>query len=327
VSPKSSVFGSGGLEPRVERLDLLPTPGCQWEIEPRPFRSKATWHAANLERAFGGDSTIDPVNGGLRLLLVQATVEGVGPIKVRPVFFDENANRVMFESRHLCGSSNPRGTFTIEEFLVDPRLAPRPSEIRYFGLERVVPESARLASQAAQTEAKARGLHILPPPRLGETYGFDLPTADGKSTRTDDFRGKFLVVAVWGPRHSSTASLFFLKSALKAAKPDEVAVVGVSFDGSIDDARETFAGLDRDDPLVVIPNEAITRRIWSEGAEIAQVPTFFLLDRDGKLRFVCNTLKLRDSLALLIGRPKLKSLLHGKPSGPRLLNPPTRQSP
>lgn len=329
ASPRSSVFGSGGLMPRAERLDLLPTPGCLWEIEPRPLRIPGSWHATNLERAFGGDATIDPAHGGLRFLLVQSTAHGVGPTQVRPVFFDENANRVMFDARPLSSSSNPRGTFTMEDFLVDPKHALPPAKIKYFGLERVVPQAALLASKAAQAEASQQRLSILPAPELGQTYHFDLPTIEGKRIRTEDFEGKYLVVAVWGPRLRlpNTFGLFLLKNQLKDVKPDEVAIVGVSFDGSVENARESFATIGRDGPLVVIPNDPTTRRIWAEGAQIAEVPTFYLVDRMGKPRIISKLSDITRSVDLLLGRTNTHKFARTSSARPRLVKPPARQSP
>ncbi len=324
--PANFTGGSGGLGPRADRADLLPAPGCDWAIEPRPFRLGGQWHSTTLDRALGGYPAIDPANGGLRYLLIQSTRQGESAINLRPVFFDAEANRQVPRRAGGGSSRGSGGEFSMSEFHLDPDRQFTPAKVAYFGIERVASDAARLLVEAAQREAKEKGMAILPPPRLGAPYPFDLPTVDGRRLRSGDLRGKVVLVAVWGPDGMSRIGLMTVKKVREDNKGDDLAIVGISFDGSAEDARGAFAKTCSDGPLVVIPNQATARRIWSDGAQIDHLPMFFLVDREGVLRFNCRAFDLQGCIDTLFGRPKRspfsKSIRVFKPA-PRAPRAPT----
>ena len=309
--------GSGGLMPKADRTDLLPSPGCEWEIEPRPFRPGHNWHKTDPDRALGGYSTTDPATGGLRYLLIQSTRNRAAEIHLRPVFFDEAANRMVPDRRPLGSSKGPEAVFAMEEFVFEPFRKVDASKVAYFGLERVVPEAARMLAEATQQEAKEKGVAILPEPRLGQPYPFDLADVDGKPIRAADFKGKAVVVTIWGPGGFGNIGLIYAKKLRESYKADEVAFVGISFDGSAEEAKQSFAKMGPDGPLVVIPNDPTTRRLWIDGSRVDQIPKFFLVDREGVLRFLCHAYELKDSVDILFGRavrPPFTTIRPGKPA-------------
>jgi hypothetical protein len=270
-------------------------------IEPRPFRLGDDWLSGDPERYLVGYSAVDPATGGLRYLLVQSARQGGSAIDLRPVFFDEEANRQVPRNIGRCASG---GECITGQYALDPARQLTPEKVAYFGVERVVPDADRLLVEAAQREAKEKGMAILPPPRVGEPYPFDLPAIDGKRLRSGELRGKVVLVAVGGPGGSTVAQLRWIKRVREANPTDEIAIVGVSFDGSAEDARTTFADSGAEDRLVVVPNDPKARRIWREGAEIAHIPTFFLIDREGVLRFTCRSFELQDRIDILFGRAR-----------------------
>ena len=299
--------GSGGLGLRADRTDLTPAPGCYWVIEPRQFRLGNEWHSTDPERALGGYPAIDPTSGGLRYLLVQSTRQGGAALELRPVFFDEAANRQVPRVVGGGSSSGPGGVFVMKEFGLDPVQQFEPAKVAYFGIERVTPDTARLLVEGAQREAKEKGMAILPPLHFGAPYPFDLPTADGKRLRSDDLRGKAVLVAICGPGGFSAIGLMNVKKVREANSKDDLAIVNISFDGSAQDARETFSKSGSDGPLVVVPNDPTSRRIWSDGAQIAALPMILLIDREGVLRFTgqpFNPFDLQDRVDTLFGRAK-----------------------
>ena len=304
--PKPAHFsgGSGGLEQRVDRTDLLPSPGCDWEIEPRPFRPDASWQKTDPDRALCGYVTVDPAKGGLRYLLIQSTPSGAAEINVRPVFFDEAANRMVPRGQSFGRSGGSHGSFSMREFRFDPFQGYDVSKVAYFAIERVVPDAARLLAEATQEEAKEEGVAILPQPRLGQPYPFGLVDVDGKPIQTSDFKGKAVVVSVSGPGGFGNIGLMTAKRLRDLYKPDEVAFVNISFDATAEEAKGTLAKMGPDGPLVVIPNDPTTRRLWADGSQVDRLPKFFLVDRDGVLRFVPPTHELQDRVDILFGRAK-----------------------
>ena len=308
--PKVENFsgGSAGLGRSADRVDLTPAPGTGWEIDPRPLRYPAFWHSTNRHRALGGEVSVDAATGGLHFLLIQSTRQREAPIELRPVFFDERAKRYAAEKRGANASRSSDGAFLMTEFVLDkdPVRSFDPASVRYFGIERVTPDADRALAEAAQTEARAAGLSILPPPTLGAAYKFDLPTADGGRARAEDFRGKVLLVAVWGPAFGgrSGSELAHVNLARKADPPDQLAVLGVSFDALTVDARKAFENVGGADTLVVVPNDPEARRLWADGARIDRLPVYLLIDREGVLRFSCRWNDLRDRIDTLFGRTK-----------------------
>ena len=169
------------------------------------------------------------------------------------------------------------------DFQFEPFQMVEPSKAAYFAIERVVPDAAKLLVEAAQEEAEDKGVAILPEPRLGQPYPFDLVDVDGKPVRSADFKGKAVVVTIWGPGGFGNLGLMFAKKLRESYKADEVAFVSVSFDGSVEEAKQSFAKQGPDGPLVVLPNDPTTRRLWVDGSRIDQIPKFFLVDREGVL--------------------------------------------
>ncbi|MDR3635851.1 MAG: hypothetical protein P4L84_18760 [Isosphaeraceae bacterium] len=296
--------GSGGLGPTADRTDLMPAPGCSWVIEPRPFRIGAQWHQTDTERALGGESALEPLTGGVHYLLVQSTRQGGGAIELRPVFFDAEANRYIPSRTAGSSSRSSDGVFVMTQFQLDPARQLAPDKVAYFGIELVVPNAERLLAEATQKEAKEKGIEIPPLPILGQPYPFDLPAAAGQRARAADYRGKAVLLAVFGPGGLNRFAMSPVKKIRESTKADELAIVGVSFDGSVEDAREAFANSGADSPIVFVSNDSLTRRLWRDGAQLPAIPTFYLLDREGILRFVCNPFDLPDRVDVLLGRAK-----------------------
>ncbi len=296
-------YGSGGLRPLPDRADLLPAPGCTWEIEPRRLEPNTAWHFTNPERALGGFAAVD-LSDNLRYLLVQSTRAGTSALNLRPVFFDEEAHRYVPRYPQKGASHGADGVFVMTQFTLFHDEEFSASKMAYFGIEYVVPNAENLLIQAAQTEAREKGMAILPGPRLGLPYEFDLPTVDGKTVRSADLHGKVVVVVVFGPNTAGRIALLRARMARQSTKGDDLAIVGVSFEGSADDARDSFKTSGAEAPLVLVPNNREARRIWTEGAAITRLPAIFILDRAGTLRYVAAAATIQDQVDILLGRLK-----------------------
>ncbi len=303
--PKAAHFsgGSAGLMPAAARDDLLPSPGCSWEVEPRPFKPRGHWHKSDPDRVIAGYWWIEPGSGGLRYLLVQAT-RGTGELPLRPVFFDEDANRMVPSVASRSSSRGTGGAFIMAEFSFGPCDWADFSKVAYFAIERVVPDAARFLVEDAQKRAAQKGIAILPAPRLGKPYPFDLVDVDARAIRQSDLKGKAVVISVSGPGPFGNHGLLVAKRLRDSYKPDELEFVNISFDGSAGDAKAEVGKIGLDCRLVCIPNDLATRRIWVEGTGIDRFPKCFVVDREGVLRFVSSTTDLEDRVAILFGRPR-----------------------
>ena len=315
--PANFSGGWGGQGLRADRNDLAPAPGCDWVVDPHTFTFPSSWTKTNRERALCGYSAVQVSTGALLYFMVQSTRNETAPLDLRPVFFDKEGTRYI-PLGHNSSSRGSGGQFITSEFTLDPVGQLPRDKVAYFAIERVAPDSERLLAEAAQKNAMEKGIVILPSPQVGKPYSFDLTTADGQRIRTEDYRGKAVVVWVWGPSPTDNWLLIDLKKIRDSYIDNEIAFVGVSFDGSVEEAREKFAKGKTDGSLVVIPNDAKIRRLWQEGAQITRLPAYFLIDRDGILRQRGNYFDFKQNVDILFGRWKPFQIDRPKFGPPRL---------
>lgn len=320
--PANFSGSSGGLGLRADRIDLAPAPGCDWEIDPRTFAFSSSWTKTNRERALCGYSAAQVSTGALLYFFVQSTSRGAAALELRPVFFDKEGTRYV-PLGHTSKSGSLEGQLLTSEFTLDPVAQLPRDKVAYFGIERVAPNAERLLADAAHKTAEEKGIAILPIPQVGKPYAFDLTTADGRRIRTEDFRDKAVVIWVWGPSLSDNWLQIDLKRIRDSYIDNEIVFVGVSFDGSVEEAREKFAKGKTDGSLVFIANDAKTRRLWQEGAQITRLPAYFLIDRDGILRHRGNFFDFKQNVDILFGR-YTPFQIHRPKFGPPRLPPLTK---
>ncbi|WP_435017866.1 peroxiredoxin family protein [Tundrisphaera sp. TA3] len=307
AAPPRRIFSGGnsfGL--KVGRLDLMPSPGCFWEIEPRAFQLDRTWHETTPEHTLVVYASARPKKDAIQFLVTQTARKGSVTVPLRVVLFEEDGTRrASLPTWPAGGSTGSDGQLEVALFGVNGMFGDDPAKIAYFGIERVAPDSAERSVVAAQAEASARKMAILPPARLGQPYPFDLPTADGKRARAQDHRGQAVIVVVEGESSWTAHTYMNVRRAIESNGPGEVAAVGVSFDSTLADTEQVLKKIGLQIPLVLVPNDAATRRIWVEGGQIDRLPTCYLIDRDGVLRFVTgNGFDLADRVSDLYGRPR-----------------------
>lgn len=291
--------GSGGLGFPVDRADLLPGAGCTWEVEPRDFTFGAEWHRRDVERLLIGAPTLELRTRRFRYQLTEITRPGKGFRDLRVVLFDTVGNRYPGRSRPGGTASSNQEAIQFRTFDWDDLPPFDDPKGVFFGVERVPTNDQVLAAEAARAETKARKLEVLPPPRIGEPFPIDLGTIDGGRVRAADLKGRAVLVAISGPMSQGP---FSLKSLRKDFLPEDLAVVNVSFDGDAATARASRDRLGEAAPLVLVPNDPVARRLWREGAELSYLPTYWLVDRDGILRFQTDWFGLEDRIATTLGR-------------------------
>lgn len=301
VPPWWNISGGGSVPGRLaERADLMPSPGCSWEIPPRELRLEGDWHRSNVERILIGVPSLDPRSKRLRYHLTQLTRTKATPLELRAVLFDAAGNRFVARVSPEGYSSGLGEALHFSRHDWDD-LPPLDDPGRaFFGVERVVPEAARLAATAARAEAQAKGVELMPSPRLGEPFSFDLATVDGRRVRSADLKGRAILIVFHGPFPRQPFPLTQVRKEIPEA---DLAVVGVSFDGDAATATRDWKQIGEPAPLVLVPNDVAARRLWREGVELPYLPAYWIVDRDGILRFQEQWFDLPDRLATVTGHP------------------------
>lgn len=318
VPPLYLASGGGMISKRATRVDLLPTPGCLWELEPVMYEPDGSWVRTQGKQSLMVTTASLSDRPGSRIIVNRI---GPGPMfpPVRVVVFDFQGQRTTLEN---IGGGQGGGTDQIIEH-TDWRgpVAESPAtEPLYFGIERVVSDADQAATDAAQAQARASKLAILPPPRLGEPYRFNLAGADGKPVRSEDLLGKAVLITV---THGPYFGAHLPRRALSEHAADLAPVV-VSFDATVEPTRKWLEQSKIDAPLVMVPNDPAIRSLWTAGAAISSIPTFLMLDREGILRFVSHKwFDLEDQVSDVLGErrrfpPPLRPEITDKFGPPRL---------
>ena len=293
--------GSAGLLPRTSRIDLLPSPGCSWEVEPRPFQPEEDGHQTQGESALVGMPLVDPKSGRLRYALVQSPRRADSAAALRMVLFDQAAHRYPAQTTGQSTSQSADSFYQITKFAWNEGLPTPASEAAYFGVERVVTEASQASIAAVQAEAQSRQVAILPPPRLGEPFRFDLPTTTaGHRVRSAELPGKVVLIAIWGP---GLRIMGPIRAVISEFSSEDLAIIGVSFDPTMEEATTIFERLVDRGTLVHIPNDRDNRRLWIEGASITQLPLYWLLDRKGVLRYQSTYVDIPTNIKILLSSP------------------------
>jgi peroxiredoxin len=133
---------------------------------------------------------------------------------------------------------------------------------------------------------------------LGPAPPLEMTALDGGTVRLDDFRGEVVVVNVWAtwcpPCRVETPGFVDLQTEFDG----EVQFLGLSTDESEADVRAFAEEYGINYPLLVGPNRA------GRGYRVPALPTTFLVDRDGRVRFRHEGLLLAHAL-----RPALQALV------------------
>jgi RNA polymerase sigma factor (sigma-70 family) len=172
-------------------------PGCRWLFEPSTnlqvrggtlFMGTGQTIAAIIER--------DKV-GALLVTLAWKVSKGKPGPELRPVAFDAQRKRYLFRGGGgSCEGYAPLDTdgVAMHRFRTDPTVVPK---VAYVGIEVVSPEAHKIQARMAAEQARSAGIEVLPYPETGKAYDFALSTEDGRKIRSNDLKGKVVLLDFW----------------------------------------------------------------------------------------------------------------------------------
>jgi RNA polymerase sigma factor (sigma-70 family) len=188
-------------------------------------------------------------------------------------------------------------------YVFDQRSLPA-NRLRYLGIEVLTPEGRQAIAARALERAKAAGVEVLPPSRLGEPYDFALTTLDGKKVRARDLRGKVVLIDCWSTTCSPCMEKMpNLRSLYEKRHREGFEILGVSFDLDAAKVKRVCKEQGLTWPQVLVPADEKRRALWRDAADLAIIPRLLLIDREGILRADCGPDQLEEEIARLLDRP------------------------
>jgi uncharacterized protein (TIGR03067 family) len=281
-------------------------PGCYWMIDPTP--PPVSMASAGIVFLYHQDQ-----DGAARITLAGATPGPKRP-EYRPVLLDAGKKRYLPESVGASGSSGLSGgpIVALSRWRMDPKVLPA-HKVALIGIEALTPDFHLAAAREAAERARKAGVDVLPWPEVGKAYAFRLTTIDGRVLRSEDFKGKVVVIDCWATWCSPCMALVpELKRLHERWHKDGLEIIGVSFDRSAETVRDASKSRGMTWPQVLVPTEGKARQLWQEAAGVESIPRVLVIDRAGVLRFDTSD-KLEEIVARLLRAPKQQSAARSKP--------------
>ena len=262
--------------------DGLPT-GWEWVFSPAPLGDDIH----RYPRSMGGQdivASIMPGPGQDVFVTITSQADTVASdaatTEYRAFLFDADDNPIKNGAGMMVGN----GTLMAQtiRFEVDPDRFDRSN--LSIGVARLTLDGRIEASLEALDEARAVGAKALPLPIVGRPYEFEMPTIDGGVIRSEDLRGKVVVIDSWATWCMPCMQKMPALKSLAEQHPEDLVVVGVNFDENLDDANAELAK--GTVPGVQIHADTLAKGVddlWYRATGIRSIPRIFVIDRDGIL--------------------------------------------
>ncbi len=174
-------------------------PACHWLFDPSNLR-----FGAGGTLYMGTAETIAAIvetdkNGAVQVTLAWKVSRGKPGPELRPIAFDAQRKRYLFTGGGgSCEGYAPVDTdgVSLHRFNTDPAVI-RAEKVAYIGVEVVTPEAHKIQARQAAEQAKAAGIDVLPYPEIGKAYDFALKAQDGRKIRSNDLKGKVVLLDFW----------------------------------------------------------------------------------------------------------------------------------
>jgi thiol-disulfide isomerase/thioredoxin len=271
------------------------SPGCFWMIE--PSTPSASMFSVGIGYFYEKDRD-DTV------VITMACAVSEPHQDYRPVLFDAR-RRPHWPTKIEGGMSERRNGqgVSLTRWRMNPKDLPA-AKVELIGIEAVTLEANRLAARKALEEARVDGIEVIPWPEIGKPYPFTLTTLDGRKIRSEDLKGKVVVLDCWATWCSPCLALMpELKSLYHKRHRDGLEIIGVSLDDDPDTIRKASKTLELSWPQVQAQRRTeLERQLWVQASGIVSIPRILLIDRAGVLRADSSS-KLADEVAKLLEEP------------------------
>lgn len=264
--------------PLVEKSEWENRPGWRWLIEPMRAGSGTSGGTA------AGVFAVLESRDGLNVMLSRAETRNRDPLGPRfsAVAFDGDGNRLAAVDQ-MGGASS--GGVAFRRFLFRPADA-AVDDIGRIGIEVLTPDAWREAARDLYEEAKAEGIRTLPFPEVGKPYPFELDLPGGKVLGSADYEGRVVFFDCWASWCAPCmAKMPDLRAAYDRYHDRGLDIIGINFDFDADLASKAIAEHAPDWPHVLAGTNGEGSRYWADVTTVAGLPRFFLVDRDGVLRW------------------------------------------
>jgi thiol-disulfide isomerase/thioredoxin len=194
------------------------------------------------------------------------------------VAFDATGKRFSLKGRTIA----THGDGVMERFFLEPAVLPF-EKIAFLGFEALDLAGLERLSQAAIRLATAKGVEVLPLPKLGRPYEFTLSTTTGEVLRSTDLKGKVVLIDCWTSWCGPCKKLVPTLKDLHAKWRDQgVVIIGVNLDEEPEKAETAHKRDECPWPLVIVPGGEV-RQLWTDASRIESVPRLLLIDANGIL--------------------------------------------
>jgi RNA polymerase sigma factor (sigma-70 family) len=189
-------FSSSDLEfKRVSRTPakasprFVNAPGSFWMVEPSA--------PCPLMATLGIVFTHEKNREGATLITLASAASGIENPEYRPVLLDAGKTRYLPEPDGGGSSGRRNGVVaSLNRWRMGPKILPA-DKVVWLGIEGVTPEAHRIAAALALEQAKKDHIEVLSWPEPARPYAFTLTTLDGRTIRSEDLKGKVVLLDCW----------------------------------------------------------------------------------------------------------------------------------
>ena len=145
----------------------------------------------------------------------------------------------------------------------------------------------------------------MPRADVGKHFEFALTDSQGRALKSTAFKGKVVLIDLWASwRSPCMGKLAEVKTLYDRRRRDGFEVVGVNFEDNRAVTERLIKALGLPWPEVLVPGDARTRRLWTDGPGLRGTPRLFLIDRKGILRWNGGPEELENRINELLDEPR-----------------------